>query len=191
MISLYIASVCDSLDSREIYPELRRKEIEGVSSEQLKMQKLSSWKLLEKALSDSFGYTMQELKFCKNSYGKWECDRVYFSLSHTQEMVAVALSDKPVGVDIENARAFEKRRVEKLSKKILCAGENAKGSSDLLKFWTQKESIYKCFGGSSFVPDKIRVEEYPVHTTEYGEYLLSVCGDKYDLADICLKILKL
>ena len=191
MIALYIASVCDGLDSRDIYPEQRRKEIESVSNGQLKMQKISSWKLLEKAVKNCFGLAFSNLQFAKNEYGKWECDKLQFSLSHTNEMVAVALSDKPVGVDIESVENFNKRDTKNLAKKIFCTGENAQDNAELLKLWTGKESIYKYKGGGVFSPNKIRVSDYPVKTIEYGGYYISVCGDKDDLSDICIKNLKL
>ena len=191
MIALYIAPVCDKSDSRDIYPDLRKQEIESVSNERLKMQKLSSWLLLEKAVFNSFGLAMSELNFTKNEYGKWECDKLHFSLSHTQDAVAVALSDKPVGVDIESLENFNKRDTEKLAKKILCSGESAADDLQLLKLWTQKESIYKYLGNGAFVPNKICAKEHPVRTFLHDGYIVSVCGDKYDLADICIKNLKL
>ena len=191
MIAVYIASVLKAGDSRGIYPKLRRSEIEGVSDVQLKQQKISSWKLLEKAIADSFGYTMRELNFTKNGYGKWECDKVCFSISHTKDAVAVAISDTPVGVDMESVEAFDKRHTEKLCEKILCPGESVADNLQLLKLWTQKESIYKYLGSGAFVPNKICAKEHPVHTFLHDGYTVSVCGDKYDFPDICIKTLEI
>lgn len=191
MTGVYVANVCENGDISGIYPDERRKQIENVSNPQLKLQKISSWKLLEKAVRDIFGYALEDLNFALDGNGKWTCDKLHFSLSHSNGKVAVAVSDKPVGVDIESLSAFEKRRAEKLAERIFCADEKAEDDAELLKLWTKKESIYKCFGGGAFAPNKIRTAEYPVRTLQYGGYFVSVCGNKEDLSDITIKDYKL
>ena len=191
MIGVYVANVCENGDISGIYPDERRKQIEKVSNPQLKLQKISSWKLLKKAVRDCFGYAFEELNFTLDGNGKWTCDKFCFSLSHTAGQVAVAVSDKPVGVDIESLSAFEKRRAEKLAQRILCAEEKTEDGAELLKLWTKKESIFKCLGGGAYIPRKIRTAEYPVRTLEYGGYVVSVCGNKEDLADLTIKDYKL
>ena len=107
MIGVYVANVCENGDKQGIYPDERAKEIDKVSNPQLKLQKISSWKLLEKAVCDCFGFSFTELNFALDGNGKWTCDKFYFSLSHTNDKVAVAVSDGPVGVDIESLSAFK------------------------------------------------------------------------------------
>lgn len=191
MISVYVAGVCENGDIRAIYPGERAKEIQSVTNPQLKLQKISSWKLLEKAVADSFGYRLNELNLSRNANGKWTCDKLFFSLSHTAGQVAVAVSDKPVGVDIESFSAFEKRNVEKLADRILCDNERLTDNAEILRLWTKKESIFKCFGGEVFSPDKIHTADYPVRTVEYGGYCVSVCGNYEDLTDLTIKNYKL
>lgn len=187
MIALYVADVPEKCDICGIYPCERREYIEKVKNPQLKIQKISSWKLLEHAVRESFGYSLSDLKFSLDENGKWSCDKLYFSLAHTAEKVAVAVSDEPVGVDIE----LGNRRIEPLSNKILCAEETAINCAELLALWTQKESIFKCFGGGAFLPNKIHTAEYPVRTFEKDGYCISVCGNREDLSDAAIKFLKL
>ncbi len=183
MIAVYVSELCINCESRAIYPDERRKEIENVTNRELKIQKISSWKLLECAVKDCFGYDFDKLSFSKNANGKWTCGKLCFSLSHTAGRVAVAVSDKPVGVDIEGIAAFEKRCekspefLRSFAKKILCEGESFTSVYDLLKVWTAKESIFKFIGGGAFAPDKIRVADYPVSTLNCGGYCVSVCGE--------------
>lgn len=191
MIALYVADTCEKCDISGIYPGERREYIAKVTNPQLKIQRISSWKLLGRAVRESFGFSLRELNFSLDESGKWTCDKLYFSLAHTDGKVAVAVSDKPVGVDIESFSAFEKRRIKPLSDKILCGGETAINNAELLKLWTQKESIFKCVGEGAFLPNKIHTAEYPVRTFENGDYCISVCGSGEDLADVNINILKL
>ncbi len=191
MIAVYVADTPEKCDTVGIYPDERREYIEKVTHPQLKNQKISSWKLLARAVRESFGYSLNELNFSLDENGKWTCDKLHFSLAHTDGKVAVAVSDKPVGVDIESFSAFEIRRTKQLSRKILCGEETALNSSELLALWTQKESIFKCVGGKAFSPNAIHTAEYPVRTFENGDYCISVCGSREDLADAAINILKL
>ena len=191
MIAVYVADGPEKCDICGIYPTERREYIAKVTHPQLQIQKISSWKLLERAVRDSFGYSLSDLNFSLDESGKWSCDKLYFSLAHTVGKVAVAVSDKPVGVDIESISSFEKRRVKQLAGKILCDGETALNSAELLKLWTQKESIFKCYGGKVFSPNAIHTAEYPVRTFENVEYCVSVCGSREDLAEVDINIMKL
>lgn len=183
MIAVYVSEPCKNCENPVIYPDERCKEIESVDNQELKEQKISSWNLLETAVKDCFGYDFNTLSFLKNANRKWTCDKLCFSLSHTAGRVAVAVSDKPVGVDIEGFAAFEKRCerspgfLQSFAKKILCEGESFTGAYDLLKAWTAKESIIKFIGGGVFVPNKIRAADYPVSTLICGGYCVSVCGE--------------
>ena len=187
MIGVYVANISKNCDSCGIYPDERAKAIEKVKNPQLKIQKINSWKLLEKAVRDSFGYELNELDFTLNDSGKWTCDKLYFSLSHTSEQVAAAVSDKPVGVDIESYFSFERRHSQRLADRILCGEERAADSSELARLWTAKESIFKCVGGKTFSPDKICVENFPVRSFDDGDYCISVCGS-FDGGDSALTI---
>lgn len=191
MIAVYVADIPEKCDTCGIYPAERREYIAKVTNAQLQIQKTSSWKLLEHAVRESFGYSLNDLKFSLDESGKWSCDKLYFSLAHTAEKVAVAVSDKPVGVDIESFSAFENRRTKQLSGKILCEEEKALSNAELLKLWTQKESIFKCFGGKAFIPNAIHTAEFPVRTFESGDYCVSVCGSSEDLADVAINMHKL
>lgn len=182
MIFIYIAKPCLTCASADIFPKERAEYIESATDAEVKRQRYSSWKLLEAAVRDCFGLRMNELKFCVNAQGNWECDKLHFSLSHTDGMVAVALSERPVGVDVEGYSAFEKRCEtspefgKSLAHRILHSGEKFSNNADLLKLWTQKESIFKCFGKEVFAPSALCAEDYPVNCFDYEGFCISVCG---------------
>ena len=86
-----------------------------------------------------------------------------FNISHSRGHVAVAFSDRPVGLDIELVRPY----LEKLPERIFSPEELAwfRGRSctkaDFFTLWTLKESYYKFLGtglpgfpnGTSFYQD--------------------------------------
>ena len=85
----------------EVYPPQRAEEIEKTGSEKVRQEKLAVWKLLFVAIERKFGYKPEELKFSKTENGKWICDKLWFSLSHSHGASAVIVSDKPCGIDVE------------------------------------------------------------------------------------------
>jgi len=191
MIGVYLADECKNCFNGVIYPDERAEEIDKVKNTKLKKQKISSWKLLGVAVRDCFGYDVKQLNFKKTENGKWICDKLCFSLAHTDGQVAVALSDKSVGVDIESFDAFKNRNAKRLSSKILCNGEKADSESELIALWTGKESVFKREGSGAFTPDKIRVADYTVRTFENGGYCVSVCSDDKELDNITINKIKL
>lgn len=146
-VYLYIAPIPDSVEIGNIYPAIRNEEIENIANETKKQEKYCVWKLLEFAVKDAYNKNLEEIQFSKNSNGKWFCPEFYFSLSHSTSAVAVAISSKPVGVDIEMDREIKTSLKNKiLSNNEMEEFENLADSNKnewLIKKWTQKESAYK------------------------------------------------
>ncbi|MBE7088321.1 MAG: 4'-phosphopantetheinyl transferase superfamily protein [Clostridiales bacterium] len=148
ILHVYLAEIYEELNIEGVYPTERRNEILSCKSDKVKREKYSAWKLLELAVKKSFGLDFNTLKFKKNESGKWLCDRFYFSLSHSKNAVAVALSTSPVGVDIE---IIKEPKNWSVANKILSDFQLEKlnglfGVNKVEYFilkWTEKESAYK------------------------------------------------
>lgn len=84
---------------------------------------------------------------------------LHFSITHTQEHVFCALSDRPVGIDAEQA---DRKLRPELAEKVLSAKEKARyaaadcPSEALLKLWVLKEARAKFLGTG--------LQGYPNHT---------------------------
>ncbi|MDO4562738.1 MAG: 4'-phosphopantetheinyl transferase superfamily protein [Clostridia bacterium] len=63
---------------------------------------------------------------------------VHFSLSHSYDLCAVAVAERPVGVDIEKVR--EVKGAERIAKKYYSPAER---ETDFLQVWVRKESRVK------------------------------------------------
>lgn len=139
---------------------LREKEMAQVTDAALRQQKSTAWRLLEYALLRTFGKKMSDARFAITKNGKWTCDQCYFSISHTEHWAAVAVSNAPVGVDIEEPQAFLRRAPEKAARLLnpgTAAQENLPPQT-FLEQWLLKESIYKCAGKGAFVPSRISLD---------------------------------
>lgn len=67
----------------------------------------------------------------------------HFSLSHTSTHVLAAISDYPIGADIETERDLTGRRV------LDTADEHERENFDFLDVWVLRESLYKLNGSGS------------------------------------------
>ena len=141
----------DSLKIGETLCSARNKEIESTANEKLKAQKFYAWKTLEFAVKHGLNLSPKKIDFRKNENGKWVCNEFYFSLSHSENFVAVAISNSPIGVDIQIKKDID---YNSLSKKILTNHEldyfsqlpNDNKQDYIFKKWTEKESLFKLKG---------------------------------------------
>lgn len=103
----------------------------------------------------------------------WIYPNLFFSASHCQNHLIVAISKKPVGIDLEltNNSLLNK----KLWKRITTHDENKKYSYsqlNLLMLWTKKEAIFKMSGSKSFIPDRINTLAFNTKTFMVDKKLL-------------------
>ncbi len=166
----------------EVFPRLRQEQIENTTHEGLKRQRYFVWKLLEVAVKRSFGYEMKDLHFSRDEDGKWSCRECFFSLSHTDGAVAVAVSRKPVGVDLECAEHLMRPG---LAEKILTEEEKILPREDenkfLLQMWCAKEALFKAGSEPNFQPKKISaLSGVQTRNVQLGEreYCLAVTAEE-------------
>lgn len=157
---VYVAAIPYE-SAEEIYPPERAKEIESAKNEDLRRARESDWRLLRFAAKRSLGIDLDEAKFRKKLGGKWICDKFEFSLTHTKTAVAVAVSNKPVGVDMEFTEEISERmspdRLGKIRERFFTENEKktfpdtAEGFAEC---FTKKEAIFKRAGKGSFHPSR-------------------------------------
>lgn len=160
VVDLYIAKLPQNENYQALFPNERNEYIEKAKHPHVKRQRYYVWKLLEFALERSFGMKIKELNFNQSDNGKWTTDLCFFSLSHGDNAIAVAVSRKTVGVDIEKLKDSQN---DTFARKILSNDEikeyealpiNKQGEFLICK-WTVKESLFKFGDESVFSPSKI------------------------------------
>lgn len=155
------------------------------------IQTLYSNMLVKEKIAEKLYTQAKNIKFLfnKNSKPYINNDKLWFNISHSDEMVAVVLSDSPVGVDVEKNFKFN----SKLAKKI-CSDYEMKllercsnKDSLLTKLWTIKESYLKAIGEGITIkisdvicnPDENIVTHHgkkaPFFTKCLNEYTVTVC----------------
>ncbi len=157
---VWLAQFDPALTVRAVQPALRNDYILAATDPLLRRQRYAVWRLLDVALAAKSGKGADERQFRRLPSGKWVCDpsEWYFSLSHSGNVVAVALCDVPVGVDVQRLEDFVGR--DELARRILDSDERARfdtlaGDSRvryLAEMWAAKESLFKQSGGEVFVP---------------------------------------
>ena len=189
-IDVYIAPLGQGTPE-PVEPPLRQEQIENTVHEGLKRQRYYVWKLLEYGLNRSYGLKLQDLHLSRAEDGKWRCQECYFSLSHSFDAVAVAISRQPVGVDIE---CLEHIISEGLGDKILTQQEKVAFEAQpsgsrrtfLLEKWCAKESLYKAGVWESFIPQKMETDTVRTGTVRVGQkdYCYAVAAKDLSLVRI-------
>lgn len=95
------------------------------------------------------GNRVGELEFLYNEYdAPYLQDGPYFSISHCKAGIAVAVSEKPIGIDIEAVREPKEGLVSKTMNTEEYTSIMADSSPDwaFIRLWTQKEAYLKMKG---------------------------------------------
>ena len=181
---VYFSAIPEEIEYAPLQPKAREEAVSSVTDEKTKRAKYWAWKTLEYALFRSFGYKIQDLDIVKTKHGKWTANNCFFSISHSGGGVAVIVSNKETGIDIEEDEAFfrkmsDEKRASVFTGKILARKEETpKDNTELLQLWTKKEALFKVEGKGGFIPRKISTVNKEVSTlhTAYGgkDYTVSV-----------------
>ena len=182
---IYVSNFPFDIKKAEIYPELRRSQIEGCFSEKVRCEKFFAWKLLEKILREA-DVNIKNISF-KKLGERWDCEEFYFSISHTENIVAVAVSNFPVGIDVENSR--RELKLAHLQNKLLQENELKLGVG-FNKIWTRKEAIFKSKNIDAFSPKDIDTtkEDFLEAEILFGDDLYNVCVAGENLDNATMKV---
>lgn len=154
-VNVYVAKMPFIVENNDISPIERMVEIESCESIKTKNEKFYAWKLLEFAIKDCLNVDIKNVNFKKNN-SKWVCDDFYFSLSHSNNIVAVVVAKNEVGIDVEKVEL--ERFYKLLASKILTEKELVDFDNNvetINKLWTVKEALFKKGNDAFFNPCKI------------------------------------
>ncbi len=143
--------------------------------------------LLRYGLKKDLGLEGMEIEFEKNDYGKPELKKnkqIHFNVSHSGDWVVCAISDQPVGVDVELEKEHDLQIAKRFyGKKEYDALLKSKNQKELfITFWTLKESYVKAEGKGLSIPFEsfaftmqeknisLEVDEKPCNTYEFQTY---------------------
>ena len=134
----------------KIYPS-KKKRIAKYCKKERYLSAVVGEILLAKLLEDIYKIDYSSLEFEINTYGKpyLKQQGIYFNISHSYNMVIVAVADKEIGVDIEKIRntSYETANIfatEKEQRYISSSKHNI--LKRLFEIYTLKEAYFKCLG---------------------------------------------
>ena len=134
-------------------------------------------------------YGIRVSNFSESSRGKPYIagnDLVKFNISHTRNVVSVAISEQNIGIDVEtNLDTTDKQIIQLID---FCFSEKEKRYINFGKFgynqrffevWTRREAYFKCLGcGLSIINNKKDIsEDFYFKGRRYKNYVVSVCSD--------------
>lgn len=136
--------------------------------------------LAKTIIKKTFGIDIAKQEFAYTEYGKpylINYPDVHFNISHSVEYVVCAVSDKPVGIDIQKIGEYNSDVAKRVcNEKELVQIENSLDkASEFTKLWTQKEAVLKMYGTGIASGDiKNCLNNHNVQSERIEDYWLSV-----------------
>ena len=150
---VYIDEHIDDFDLQAALPEIseqRREQALRFKFERGQRTCVLAYLLLKKALREEYGLTENPL-FEYGPHGKPFIvghPEIHFSLSHCREAVACAVSDRPVGIDVESVQRYRESLAQYTmsdeEQQLIAAAERPDVA--FIRLWTMKEARLKLTG---------------------------------------------
>lgn len=136
--------------------------------------------LAKTVIKQTFGIDIAKQEFAYTEYGKpylLNFPDVYFNISHSGEYVACAVSDEPVGVDIQKIGEYNSDVAKRVcnEKELKQIEDSLDKASEFTKLWTQKETVLKMYGTGIASGDiKNCLDNHNVQSKRIEDYWVSV-----------------
>lgn len=173
-----------NLYSEFISPE-RSERIRRIKPERDKILSFFAEIKMKNEISEYCGIPFKDIKFSYNSHGKpyLKDTAVNFSVSHSENLIAFAISEKAVGIDLEHTSRKPNMRV---AERFFTADEynsiinSENPDEEFYKIWTSKESYLKMIGtglSKSLNSFDVLLDELKNYffTEKAEKYILTVC----------------
>ncbi len=211
MTKVYAAHV-KCMDDRQLFdyfyktlPDYRKKKADKIHYEKEKHLSVGAWVLLSHALKREGLTNIPEIRFSEKGKPFFpEAPDIHFNISHSGQWVMCAVSDSPVGCDIEKIASIDLNIADKYFSKqeyefISLQPESLKTDA-FFRFWTLKESFLKNIGKGLTVKlhdfditidDEITVtqsleinKKFYFKEFSIDDYKLACCSSSKDISDI-------
>lgn len=201
-MKIFLAKISDfsGLDN-DLIKILSDEEIvrfKSIKNEKTKNQFLLGRALLRVNLAKEINIKPNLIKFVRTPNGKLELGdkslNIHFNISHSQDIVVIAISENNVGIDAEfiKKRDFINVASEYFSDEECLFIKNSNNQpDDFYIFWTLKEALIKCRGdklinlskndkftiNDSVITNK-SANKYSFSVFKYDEYIIALASEK-------------
>ncbi len=129
----------------------RKLKIDRLKKEPAKKLSVAAGMLARQGIAHYFGMHPQDVTFRRDTNGKPYAEGldIHFSLSHSGNLAVCAISDKPVGIDVEKVRSVNMHVAEKMftqKEQYYISSEKRKTQQRFFEIWTKKEAYVKRLG---------------------------------------------
>lgn len=135
-------------------------------------------------------YGIYVSKFSKNYMGKpymANDEFIKFNISHTQNIVSVAISEQNIGIDVETSLSVTKKQIIQLMD--FCFSEKEKNyvnydksgyKQRFFEVWTRREAYFKCLGCGLLIKNNKKEisEDFYFIGIQHKNYTISVCSEQ-------------
>lgn len=132
-----------------------------------------TWELFRNIIKNELMIDIKEANIIFNKNGKPISDKIFFSLSHSNDISVIGVSDYEIAIDVE--KIIDNKKVRKLSKKLL------KEENDNIEHFYKLFTSYECkikYEGSSIGYPKGSLEE----DKKAKSLIINIDDDKYMLS---------
>lgn len=132
---------------------------------------ITGYYILQQVLERDFGVDLKNLSFLPSGKPILEGQEIHFSISHSQNLVGVAISRVgEIGLDIESFRKFERIDAafsffSSVEQDYILAAPQPERT--LIELWSKKEALIKAMGSQMF--DDAAKTDVRLVTTNYKE----------------------
>lgn len=162
----------------------RKEKADKLKKDPAKKLSIASGELARQAIAEKFNIDKKDVRFRVEKGGKPYAEglSVNFSISHSGTIALCAVSDKPVGVDIERIRDVDLS----VAKKHFAPDEQdyvfeklSLSRQRFFEVWTRKEAYVKMLGkGIAYFPEFSTMGDKNIVTHIRNRYIVSVCTMK-------------
>ena len=179
MTKVYIADVSklniDLTTYKNSVSQYRYSKTEGLKNEIQKKLSIGAELLLSEYLGRS-------PKYCIEKFGKPCGEEIEFNFSHSGCIAICAVSDFPIGADVEKIRNINMN----IAKKKFCPEEyqvistSSNPQESFFEYWVKKESYLKALGTGLRIPlnefDVTKINDWQFYTYDIEGYKICVCA---------------
>ena len=181
---IYVSENIWDFDFKSALAEItdqRREQALKFKHEQGQRLCVLAYQLLKQGLRDEYGITDNPI-FEYNEHGKPSIvghPEIYFNFSHCKEAVACAISNNPIGIDVESIRELKDSLVNYTmnSDEISEINSSDDPASAFIRLWTMKEATMKLTGTgiSNDMKAVVDTTKYKYTTVDRQRYIYTVC----------------
>lgn len=162
----------------------RQLKIDRLTKEPAKKLSAAAGMLARRGISNYFGIDPKEISFRSGKNGKPYADGldIHFSLSHSGNLAVCAISDKPVGIDVEKIRDVNMGVAQKCftdREQYYVFSDKRKMQKRFFEIWTKKEAYAKRLGMgvADFLSFDV-IDKPSVYIVQNSKYMVAVSTEK-------------